>query len=233
MQPHADAAFKDEAPSNIRKIIASRLLDSKLNSPHVYVSRDMTMDSVLALRKELASKSIKVSVNDLVVKAAALALVAVPEVNVRWDSKAMAPVPCATVDIAIAVAVPGGLMTPIVKSADKKSLTEISAEIKDLATRAREGKLKPEEYQGGSFSISNLGMYTVSSFAAILNPPQGAILAVARGEERLVLRDGAPAKSNQMTATVSMDQRAVAGSAVAAWLQAFHDLLASPAKLTL
>ncbi len=184
----------DELPnSNVRKVVARRLTESKQQAPHFYLSIDCEIDAILELRAELNAASekdgVKLSVNDLVIKAAALALRKVPAVNASYSEAAIRRYK--HVDISVAVAIPDGLITPIVRNADLKGLAQISSEMKDLAARARAGRLKPEEFQGGTFSISNLGMYGVKEFAAVINPPQGAILAIGAGDRRPVVRGDA------------------------------------------
>jgi pyruvate dehydrogenase E2 component (dihydrolipoamide acetyltransferase) len=192
----------------------------------------------LRLRAELNAKApaegpgaYRLSVNDFVIKAAARALRLVPKVNAAWTDDAM--VLFDDVDIAVAVAIPDGLITPIIRKADQKGLAAISSEMKDLSARARAGKLKPEEFQGGGFSISNMGMYGVREFAAIINPPQAAILAVAAGEQRAVVKAGALAVASVMTCTLSVDHRVVDGALGAEWLGVFKSAIEDPLSLML
>jgi pyruvate dehydrogenase E2 component (dihydrolipoamide acetyltransferase) len=224
--------------NNIRKIVARRLAEAKQSIPHFYVSIDVELDKLLKLRGELNAKSpadgptaFKLSVNDLVIKAAALTLRRVPRVNASWTDEAM--VLFDDVDISVAVAIPDGLITPIVRKADQKGLAAISNEMKDLAARAKSGKLKPEEFQGGGFSISNMGMYGVSGFAAIINPPQAAILAVAAGQQRAVVKNGALAIATMMTCTLSVDHRVIDGALGAEWLAEFKRIVEDPLSLML
>ena len=224
--------------SNIRKVIARRLVEAKQTIPHFYVSMDIEIDALLKLREELNAKSPKegpsafrLSVNDLIIKAAAITLRRIPKVNASFTEDAIAMYD--DVDISVAVSIPDGLITPIVRQADRKGLAAISAEMKDLAARARSGKLKPEEFQGGGFSISNMGMYGVSEFAAIINPPQAAILAVAAGQQRPVVKDGALAIATVMTCTLSVDHRVVDGALGAEWLAAFKTIVEDPLSLML
>ena len=224
--------------SSIRKVIARRLAESKATVPHFYVSVDVELDALLRLRAELNAKApaegpgaYRLSVNDFVIKAAARALRLVPKVNAAWTDDAM--VLFDDVDIAVAVAIPDGLITPIIRKADQKGLAAISAEMKDLSARARAGKLKPEEYQGGGFSISNMGMYGVREFAAIINPPQAAILAVAAGEQRAVVKAGALAVASVMTCTLSVDHRVVDGALGSEWLGVFKSVIEDPLSLML
>lgn len=218
-----------EENTGMRKVIAKRLLESKQTVPHYYLSVDCDLDKLLAIRKEMndgADGLFKLSVNDFIVKASAMALKKIPESNVSWTDNAM--VVYDRVDVSIAVATPGGLITPIVKDADNKSLSQISAEVKDLATRARDGLLKPEEFQGGTFSLSNLGMFGVKSFNAIINPPQACILAVGAGELRPVVKGGEIVPATIMTATASLDHRAIDGAVGAQFLSAFKGFIENP-----
>jgi pyruvate dehydrogenase E2 component (dihydrolipoamide acetyltransferase) len=224
--------------SNIRKVIARRLVEAKQTIPHFYVSMDIEIDALLKLREELNAKSPKdgpsafrLSVNDLIIKAAAITLRRIPKVNASFTDDAI--VLYNDVDISVAVSIPDGLITPIVRKADQKGLAAISTEMKDLAGRARAGKLKPEEFQGGGFSISNMGMYGVSEFAAIINPPQAAILAVAAGQQRPVVKNGALAIATVMTCTLSVDHRVVDGALGAEWLAAFKTIVEDPLSLML
>ena len=203
--------------STMRRVIARRLSEAKQTVPHFYASMDIEIDALLKLRADLNAKSakdgpgaFKLSVNDLVIKAAAATLRRIPKVNASWTDDGVALYE--NVDISIAVSIPDGLITPIIRKADQKGLSTISNEMKDLAARAKAGKLKPEEFQGGGFSISNMGMYGVSNFAAIINPPQAGILAVAAGQQRPVVRDGALAIATVMTCTLSVDHRVVDGA---------------------
>jgi pyruvate dehydrogenase E2 component (dihydrolipoamide acetyltransferase) len=224
--------------SSMRKVIARRLAEAKQTVPHFYVSIDVDIDPLLALRAQLNAKSpkegpgaFKLSVNDLVIKAAAVALRRVPGVNASWTDDGMALYD--DVDVSVAVSIPDGLITPIVRRADQKGLAAISNEMKDLGARAKAGKLKPEEFQGGGFSISNMGMYGVSAFAAIINPPQAGILAVSAGQQRAVVKDGALAVATMMTCTLSVDHRAVDGSLAAEWIAAFKAIVEDPLSLML
>ncbi|KAL3523536.1 hypothetical protein ACH5RR_016370 [Cinchona calisaya] len=231
--PQADA-YEDLPNSQIRKVIATRLLESKQSTPHLYLSSDVILDPLLSFRKELKEKfGVKVSVNDIVIKVVAMALRNVPDANAYWDVKKGEAVLCDAVDISIAVATEKGLMTPIVRSADQKSISSISSEIKELAERARTGKLKPNEFQGGTFSISNLGMFPVDHFCAIINPPQAGILAVGRGNqvvEPVIGADGIekPGVVTKMKLTLSADHRVfdghVGGAFVAALRSNFADI---------
>jgi len=216
--------------STMRKVIARRLTESKTQVPHFYVSVDIELDALLELRSKLNAtaqeNSFKISVNDMMIKAVALALKKVPGVNVQFtDAETLH---FENVDISMAVSVPDGLITPIIRNADHKSLRQISVEAKDLAKRARAGKLKPEEFQGGTFSISNMGMFGVREFAAIINPPQAGILAIASGEKRAVVRGSEISVATVMTATLSVDHRAVDGALGAEWLNALRDIVQNP-----
>ena len=218
--------------TNMRRTIARRLLESKTTVPHFYLTADCEMDALLALRariNETRDSASRISVNDFVIKAVAHALRAVPNANVMWTDEAMLQLH--DVDIAVAVATDGGLITPVIRKADQKSLGTISAEMKSLAARARDGRLKPEEFQGGGFSISNLGMYGVRTFSAIINPPQSGILAVGATGRKAVERDGQLAFVTMMECTVSVDHRAVDGAVGATWLQAFKRAVEEPMTL--
>ncbi|KAL2539805.1 Dihydrolipoyllysine-residue acetyltransferase component 1 of pyruvate dehydrogenase complex [Abeliophyllum distichum] len=210
-------AHEDLPNSQIRKVIATRLLESKQHIPHLYLSTDVILDPLLSFRKELKAKyDVKVSVNDIVIKAVAIALRNVPEANGYWDAAKGEIILSDSVDISIAVATEKGLMTPIIRNADQKSISSISLEVKELAEKARAGKLKPNEFQGGTFSISNLGMFPVDNFCAIINPPQAGILAVGRGNqvvEPVVGDDGVekPGVVTKMNLTLSADHRVFDG----------------------
>ncbi len=224
----------DEIPNtNMRKVIAKRLTESKQFAPHFYLTIDCEIDELLKVRKDLNAKSdaYKLSVNDLVIRAAAVALKQVPAANASWTEKAIRIYK--QVDISVAVAIDGGLITPVIKDAGSKGLVEISSSMKDLATRARAGKLSPEEYQGGTFSISNLGMFGIKDFAAVINPPQGAILAVGAGEQRAVVKNGALAIATVMSCTLSVDHRVVDGAVGAEFLAAFKKLVEDPLTMLL
>ncbi|KAI3470562.1 hypothetical protein Pfo_027225 [Paulownia fortunei] len=227
-------AYEDLPNSQIRKVIATRLLESKQSIPHLYLSTDVILDPLLSFRKELKARyDVKVSVNDIVIKAVAIALRNVPEANAYWDSGKGEMILCDSVDISIAVATEKGLMTPIVRNADQKSISSISLEVKELAEKARTGKLKPNEFQGGTFSISNLGMFPVDRFCAIINPPQAGILAVGRGNQVVepVVGDDGIAKLavvTKLNLTLSADHRVfdgkVGGTFVAALQSNFSDI---------
>jgi len=223
-----------ERPLNaMRRVIARRLTESKQTVPHFYLTIDSEIDALLKIRAELNAKSeaYRISVNDFVIRAAALALRQVPAANASWSDEAI--LLWDSVDIAVAVALDDGLITPIVKAADRKGLAAIANETKDLVERARAGKLKLEEFQGGTFSISNLGMYGVREFAAVINPPHGGILAVGAGQQRPVVKDGALTVATDMSCTLSCDQRAVDGAVGAQFLAAFKRLVEDPLTMLL
>jgi len=219
--------YTEEKNSAVRKVIAKRLTESKQTVPHFYLSVDCELDALLAARTKLnTSANAKVSVNDLVIKATALALREVPAANASWTDDAI--LKYTDVDISIAVATPSGLITPIIKKADEKSILDISKETKDLAARARDNKLKPEEFQGGGFSISNLGMFGIKNFAAIINPPQGCILAIGAGVKTAVVKNDQLAVATVMTVTLSVDHRVVDGAVGAEFTAAFKKLIEAP-----
>ncbi len=220
--------------SQMRKTIANRLKDSKQLAPHFYLTVDCVIDSLLKARKALnakAAEGIKISVNDMIIRAAAMSLIAVPEANVSWEGENTRIFNHA--DIAMAVAIDGGLITPIVWAAEQKGLAALSQVTADLATRARDGKLAASEYTGGSFTISNLGMFGVREFAAVINPPHGGILAVGAGEQRPIVIDGKLAVATVMSVTLSADHRAVDGAVGAKWLQAFKGFIENPVTMLL
>jgi pyruvate dehydrogenase E2 component (dihydrolipoamide acetyltransferase) len=223
-------AYEALPNSSVRKVIARRLTESKQTVPHFYLSIDCELDALLELRKQLNEVSgTKISVNDFVIRATALAMKKIPASNVSWTDAAILQYKDA--DVSVAVATPNGLITPIIKKADTKTLAQISVEMKDLAARAREGKLRPEEFQGGGFSVSNLGMYGIKEFAAIINPPQSCILAVGAGDQRAVVKNGQLAVATVMTCTLSVDHRAVDGAVGAEFLAAFKPLIEKPHSL--
>ncbi|WP_203292255.1 pyruvate dehydrogenase complex dihydrolipoamide acetyltransferase [Maricaulis parjimensis] len=223
--------YEVEKADNITKISAKRLSESFRDIPHFPLNVDCRIDALLDFRKRVNAAAekdgAKVSVNDILIKASALALKKVPAANSSWiEGGHIARHTHA--DVSVAVAIEGGLITPIVKDADLKGLVEISREMKDLAARAREKKLKPEEFQGGTFSLSNLGMFGIDSFSSIINPPQGMILSVGAGEQRPVVKDGALAIATVMTVTLTCDHRVVDGATGAQWLQAFKTFVEDP-----
>ncbi len=229
--------YRQEPLSGMRKVIAQRLTESKQTVPHFYLTIDCELDALLKVRKDLNARApegeggYKLSVNDFVIRAAALALRQVPEANAAFDPSGL--VFFEQADISVAVATPAGLITPIVKAADGKGLAQISTEMKTLAGKARDGKLKPEEYQGGTFSISNLGMFGVKQFEAVINPPQGCILAVGAGEQRPVVKEGALSVATVMSCTLSVDHRVVDGAVGAQFLAAFKKLIEDPLTMLL
>jgi pyruvate dehydrogenase E2 component (dihydrolipoamide acetyltransferase) len=233
--PMPEGVDVEEIPlTNMRKVIAKRLTEAKQTIPHFYLTVDCELDALLALRKQLNSREdadYKLSVNDFVIKAAALSLKKVPMANVSFAGDKL--LQYKTIDISVAVAIPDGLITPIVKNADKKGLGQISEEMKDLAARAKDGKLKPEEFQGGSFSISNLGMFGVKEFSAVINPPQACILAVGAGVQQPVIKDGEVVAATVMSCTLSVDHRAVDGALGAQVLQAFKGYIQEPLSMLL
>ena len=223
--------YKAVPNNNIRKIIAKRLLESKLTVPHFYLSMECMMDSVLEARAQLNAnfsddKSKKLSINDFVIMAAAKALQDVPEANASWNEEAI--MMYNNIDISIAVAIKDGLITPVIRNANQKEITDISSQMKDLAKRAKENSLKPEEFQGGGFSISNLGMYGVKNFNAIINPPQGCILAVGMSSKRTVIIDDKIEIRTIMDVNLSCDHRVVDGAVGANFLAAFKKYIESP-----
>jgi pyruvate dehydrogenase E2 component (dihydrolipoamide acetyltransferase) len=228
-----DPPFTQKPHSQMRRVIARRLTEAKQNVPHFYETIDCEIDELLRIRKVLndSDKDLNVSVNDFVIRAAGLALRQVPAANASWSDDAI--ILWERADIAMAVALEDGLITPIIRGADLKGLQQIAAETKDLAARARAGKLKLEEFQGGTFSISNLGMYGIREFAAVINPPQGCILAVGAGAPRPVVKNGELAIATVMSCTLSADHRAVDGAVGAQFLQAFKRLIDEPARMLL
>ena len=231
LKMYRDRTFDEIKLDGMRKTIAARLTEAKQTIPHFYLRRDIQLDALLALRGELnsqlATRDVKLSVNDFIIKAAALALQSVPAANAVWAGDRVLQLKPS--DVAVAVAIEGGLFTPVLKDADSKSLSTLSAEMKDMANRARNKKLAPHEYQGGSFAISNLGMFGVDNFDAVINPPHGAILAVGAGKKRpVVTPDGSLGVATVMSVTMSVDHRAIDGALGAQLLQAIVDNLENP-----
>ncbi len=233
-----DMVYEEIPASGMRKTIARRLVEAKQTVPHFYLTVDIELDALLAMRKQVNAavpEGVKISVNDMIILASAKALIDEPDTNASWAGDAILKYQSA--DVAVAVATDGGLITPVIRDAQSKSLSTISAEMIDLATRAREGKLKPHEYQGGTFSISNLGMFGVREFAAVINPPHGAILAVGKGEKRPVVRTTDAGDelgiATVMSATLSCDHRVVDGAVGARWLNAFQKRLENPLSMLL
>jgi len=229
--------YREIANSSIRKVVARRLTEAKQTIPHFYLTVDCEIDKLLALRKELndaapeGDGNYKLSVNDFVIRAAARALGRAPAANAMWTDAAIRRFERA--DISVAVAIEGGLITPVIRAAALKGIVAISDEMKGLAAKARAGKLKPEEYQGGTFTISNLGMFGIKAFAAIINPPQGCILAVGAGEQRAVVKDGQLAVATVMSCTLAVDHRVVDGAVGAEFLAEFKKLIEAPATILL
>ena len=230
--PARSGEYTEISLNNMRKVIAKRLTESKQQIPHFYLNIDCNLDMLLQLRTSLNNRNkngVKISVNDFVIKACAQALIQVPEANAAWHDTVIRQYHSA--DVAVAVAIDGGLVTPILRSAETKSITALSTEIKALAEKARAGKLVPEEYQGGTFTLSNLGMFGITNFSAILNPPQACILAVGAGEKRPIVKDDKITIATMMTCTLSVDHRAVDGAVGARFLSAFKNLIEDPLAL--
>lgn len=233
-------SFETIPHDSMRKIIARRLLESKLTIPHFYLTADVELTSLLRVREEInatapkdqdGKPAFKLSVNDFIIKGLALALQKVPDANVTWTESAMLKHKHS--DVGVAVAIPGGLVTPVIRHAESKSLSAISGEMKDYATRAKNKKLKPTEFLGGSTAISNLGMYGVRDFAAVINPPHATILAVGAGEKRALVHGGEIVVADVMTVTLSCDHRAVDGALGAQLLAAFKAAIEKPLSLML
>jgi pyruvate dehydrogenase E2 component (dihydrolipoamide acetyltransferase) len=225
-----DIPYTDSKLSNMRKVIARRLTESKQQVPHIYLTVDCELDNLLAARKELNIKlekqNIKLSVNDFIIRAAALALQQVPAANVQMAGDHLRSF--ARVDMSVAVSIPGGLITPIIRDAASKGLAAISSEMASLAAKAKAGKLQPEDYQGGTFSISNMGMMGIKDFCAVINPPQAGIFAIGAGEQRAVVKKGALTVATVMTVTGSFDHRVIDGAVGAELLAAFKALIENP-----
>ncbi|HMN71353.1 MAG TPA: pyruvate dehydrogenase complex dihydrolipoamide acetyltransferase [Rhodoblastus sp.] len=231
-------SFEEIPHDNMRKTIARRLTEAKSTIPHFYLTIDCDLGALLKLREEINGKApkdkdgkpaYKVSVNDFVIKALALALRDVPDANVSWTDTAM--LKHKHCDVGVAVSIPGGLITPVIRKAETKTISAISNEMKDYASRAKNRKLKPEEYQGGSSAVSNLGMFGIKNFSAVINPPHATILAVGAGEKRVVVKDGAPAVADMMSVTLSTDHRAVDGALGAELLAAFRRYIENPMSM--
>jgi pyruvate dehydrogenase E2 component (dihydrolipoamide acetyltransferase) len=242
--PVAAAAVAGPTPHHVvphsmmRKVIAKRLTESKQTVPHFYLTVDCEIDALLkgraalnAAAPEKGEGAFKLSVNDFIIKAAAMTLKKVPAANASWSDDGT--VMYDRVDVSVAVAIPGGLITPIIFDAANKGLVQISAEMKALAAKARDGKLVPEEYQGGTFSLSNLGMFGIKQFEAVINPPQGCILAIGAGEQRAVVKDGQLAVATVMSCTLSVDHRVVDGAVGAEYMAAFKKLIEEPLGMLL
>ena len=231
--PTESAKFTAVAMNGMRKAIASRLQAAKRNAPHFRLTIDLNVESVQALRQQINSTvpQVKLSINDMLIKAAAAALIKVPQVNVQFDEENQQILQFEQADISVAVAIENGLITPIIKAANRKSLAQISNDMRDLATRAKTGKLAPDEFQGGSFSISNLGMLGIQQFDAIINPPQGAILALGAAEKRAVIENDEIVVREMVTATLSCDHRVIDGALGAQFLSAFKQFVENPALI--
>ena len=227
------APYEEEKLSNVRKVIARRLTESKQQVPHYYLAVDIRLDALLDLRKQLnaglEADGVKLSVNDLLIKALARALMRVPDCNVSYQGDTLHRYSRA--DVSVAVAAPSGLITPIITEADTRGLASISTNMKELAEKAREGKLQPHEYQGGTASLSNLGMFGIKQFDAVINPPQGMIMAVGASEQRPYVVDGALEVATVMTASGSFDHRAIDGATGAQLMEAFKNLIENPMGL--
>ncbi len=231
MKMYADRPYEEVALDGMRRTVAARLTEAKQTIPHFYLRREVRLDALMAFREQmnkgLESRGVKLSVNDFIIKACAMALQAVPNANAVWAGDRILKLKPS--DVAVAVAVEGGLFTPVLRDADKKSLSALSAEMKDLATRAKTKKLAPHEYQGGSFAISNLGMMGVENFDAVINPPHGAILAVGAGIKKpVVLADGTIGVATVMSMTLSVDHRVIDGALGAEFLKAVIEALENP-----
>jgi pyruvate dehydrogenase E2 component (dihydrolipoamide acetyltransferase) len=231
-------SFEEVPHDSMRKTIARRLVEASRTIPHFYLTADCNIDALMSLREAIneaaphdmeGKPAYKISVNDFIIKALAMALVRVPDANVTWTESVMLKHHHA--DVGVAVAISGGLITPIVRAAETKTLSVISGEMKDFSNRARARKLRPEEYQGGSTAVSNLGMFGTKSFSAIINPPQATILAVGAGEQRVIVKDGAPTVATVVSVTLSCDHRAVDGVLGAKLLAAFKALIEQPAGM--
>jgi pyruvate dehydrogenase E2 component (dihydrolipoamide acetyltransferase) len=235
---YADGSYEIIPHDNMRKVIAQRLTASTQTVPHFYLTVDCNIGKLTAAREEINAQApkdkdgkpaYKLSVNDFVIKALGLALQRIPNANVSWTEAGMLKHKHS--DVGVAVAMPGGLITPIIRSAELKSLSAISREMKDFAARARARKLKPEEYQGGTTAVSNLGMYGIKDFTAVINPPHATILAVGTGEERAIVRNGKIEAAMMMSVTLSCDHRAVDGALGAELLVAFKTLIENPVMM--
>ncbi len=227
----APGTYEEEPLSPMRKIVGRRLQESKTFIPHFYVTQEVDAENLAEVREQLKAVGIKVSVNDLIVRAVALALRVHPHINSGFNSVNSTIIRFKTIDISIAVSLEAGLITPIVRHADYKDVGQIAAEVRQLAARAREGKLAKEEYTGGSFTISNLGMYGISNFIAVINPPQAAILAVGGIEEKPVVKEGKVVPGKVMTLTLSVDHRVIDGADAAKFLKTVQQYLENPAML--
>lgn len=226
-------SYEEIALTPMRKVIAARLTKAKQTIPHIYVRQEIDAFPIESMREQFKAASLKITWNDFVIRAAALALFEHPEINSGFSEEKEKILRYKTIDISIAVTIPGGLITPILTHANQKSLTEISQEVRALATKAKEGKLQPHEYQGGSFTISNLGMFGVSDFCAIVNPPQAAILAVGGVEETVRCKNGAILPGKKMTLTLSADHRVIDGAEASLFIKKLQYYLENPALLVI
>ncbi len=229
----APGTYEEIPLSPLRKVIAQRLQESKTFVPHFYCTQEINCERMISMRSELSTAGLKISFNDIVTRATALALKSHPEVNSGFNSVTNSIIRFKTIDIAIAVSMPAGLITPIIRHADYKNLGQLSSEVKVLANKARDGKLSREEYTGGSFTISNLGMYGISEFVAIINPPQAAILAVGGIEDKPIVKEGIVCPGKVMKLTVSADHRVVDGADIAKFLKTLQKFLENPSLLLL
>lgn len=230
---HAPGTYKEEEMTPMRKVIGERLQASKTFIPHFYVQQEVNVGKLIALRTELKKFNIKVSFNDFIMRACALALKQHPVINSGFNSVSGKIIRFQTIDICVAVAVDGGLLTPVVRHANFKNLGQISAEVKSLAQRAHAGKLAPEEYKGGSFTVSNLGMYGISDFRAVINPPQASILAVGGINDKAIVENGKVVPGKTMTLSLSSDHRVVDGADAAKFIKSVQELLENPSVLTI
>jgi pyruvate dehydrogenase E2 component (dihydrolipoamide acetyltransferase) len=232
---YADRRFTEVALDGMRRTIAARLTEAKQTIPHFYLRRDIELDTLLAFRAQAnaagAGRDVKLSVNDFVIKACALALQRVPECNAVWAGDRV--LQFAASDVGVAVAVEGGLFVPVIRDAETKTLSAISAEMKDLAARAKARKLAPQDYQGGAFAVSNLGMFGIDNFDAVINPPHAAILAVGAGVKKPVVRDESVAVATVMSVTLSVDHRVIDGALGARLLTAIKTLIENPLTMVL
>jgi pyruvate dehydrogenase E2 component (dihydrolipoamide acetyltransferase) len=234
LKMYADRAYEEVPLDGMRRTIAARLTEAKQTIPHFYLRREVRLDALMAFRetlnKQLEGRGVKLSVNDFIIKACAMALQAVPNANAVWAGDRMLRLKPS--DVAVAVAVEGGLFTPVLRDADKKSLSALSAEMKDLAARAKTKKLAPHEYQGGSFAISNLGMMGIENFDAVINPPHGSILAVGAGLKKpVVMADGTIGVATVMSMTLSVDHRVIDGALGSEFLKAVIEGLENPVAM--
>jgi pyruvate dehydrogenase E2 component (dihydrolipoamide acetyltransferase) len=234
LKMYADREFVEMPLDGMRRTIAARLTEAKQTIPHFYLRREVRLDALMAFREQLnkglEARGVKLSVNDFIIKACAIALQAVPDANAVWAGDRILKLKPS--DVAVAVAVEGGLFTPVLRDADKKTMSALSAEMKDLATRAKTKKLAPHEYQGGSFAISNLGMMGIENFDAVINPPHGAILAVGAGVKKpVVLADGSLGVATVMSMTLSVDHRVIDGALGAEFLKVVVESLENPISM--